>query len=206
MDSTAETSVGEGGYENPWTYQNTTFTSTDIDNFFGFVYCITNVTNNREYIGRKYFWQFRTPKGKKRKVKSESDWKKYYGSCPELKKKLEDWGEKILVELSYHYIIQRAKQTSKRPDNSLPTECLQNNLTMAHQSTIIVTSSPDTLEKITSDEIEPVAQIRQWAMERLEAAETVGAKDAIYKEFEDWIELEDKEEIEYICLEDIDVK
>jgi hypothetical protein len=77
---------------------------------------------------------------------------------------------------------------------------------MAHQSTIIVTSSPDTLEKITSDEIEPVAQIRQWAMERLESAETVGAKDAIYKEFEDWIELEDKEEIEYICLEDIDVK
>jgi hypothetical protein len=43
-------------------------------------------------------------------------------------------------------------------------------------------------------------------MERLESAETVGAKDAIYKEFEDWIELEDKEEIEYICLEDIDVK
>ncbi len=128
------------------------------------------------------------------------------GLVRNLKKKLEDWGEKILVELSYHYIIQRAKQTSKRPDNSLPTECLQNNLTMAHQSTIIVTSSPDTLEKITSDEIEPVAQIRQWAMERLEAAETVGAKDAIYKEFEDWIELEDKEEIEYICLEDIDVK
>jgi len=128
------------------------------------------------------------------------------GLVRNLKKKLEDWGEKILVELSYHYIIQRAKQTSKRPDNSLPTECLQNNLTMAHQSTIIVTSSPDTLEKITSDEIEPVAQIRQWAMERLESAETVGAKDAIYKEFEDWIELEDKEEIEYICLEDIDVK
>ena len=128
------------------------------------------------------------------------------GLVRNLKKKLEDWGEKILVELSYHYIIQRAKQTSKRPDNSLPTECLQNNLTMAHQSTIIVTSSPDISEKITSEEIEPVAQIRNWAMERLEAAETVGAKDAIYKEFEDWIELEDKEEIEYICLEDIDVK
>jgi hypothetical protein len=73
---------------------------------------------------------------------------------------------------------------------------------MAHQSTIIVTSSQDTSEKITSEEIEPVAQIRQWAIKRLEEAETVGAKDAIYKEFEDWIELEDKEEIEYMCLED----
>jgi hypothetical protein len=40
----------------------------------------------------------------------------------------------------------------------------------------------------------------------LEDAQTVGEKAAIYEEFEDWIELEDKEEIEYICLEDIDVK
>ena len=30
-------------------------------------------------------WSFRKPPGKKRKVKQESDWKKYYGSCPELK-------------------------------------------------------------------------------------------------------------------------
>ena len=59
---------------------------------YGFVYNITNLTNQRQYIGRKYFWQHRTPKGKKRKVKSESDWKKYYGSCPELKKDIERLG------------------------------------------------------------------------------------------------------------------
>ena len=84
--------MGEGGYENPWTYQGATFTTDDIDNFFGFVYCITNEQNGREYIGRKYFWKFRTPRGKKRKVKSESDWKKYYGSCPELKEEIEQLG------------------------------------------------------------------------------------------------------------------
>ena len=128
------------------------------------------------------------------------------GLVQNLKKRLGRLAERILVELSYHYIIQRAKQTSKRPDNSLPTECLQNNLTMAHQSTIIATSSPDISEKITSEEIEPVAQIRNWALDRLESAESIGAKAAIYEEFEDWIELDDKEEIEYICLEDIDVK
>ena len=89
METTTEASVGEGGYENPWTYQGATFTSDDIDDFFGFVYCITNVTTGRKYIGRKYFWKFRTPRGKKRKVKSESDWKKYYGSCPELKEEIE---------------------------------------------------------------------------------------------------------------------
>ena len=50
--------------------------------------------------------------------------------------------------------------------------------------------------------IEPVAQVRDWAIDRLEEAESIGDKDAIYREFEDWIELEDKAEIEYICLED----
>ena len=79
-------------YENPWLYKGTNFTSDDIDDFFGFVYRIINLQNGREYIGRKYFWKFRTPKGKKRKVKSESDWKKYYGSCPELKEDIEQLG------------------------------------------------------------------------------------------------------------------
>ena len=72
-------------YENPWMYNEVPFTSADIGDNFGFVYLITNKSNNRKYVGRKYFFSFRTPKGKKRKVKSESDWKNYYGSCPELK-------------------------------------------------------------------------------------------------------------------------
>ena len=71
-------------YENPWIYKDTTFTSNDIGNFFGFVYRITNLQTGKQYIGRKYFYQFRKPRGKSRKVKSESDWKKYYGSSKEL--------------------------------------------------------------------------------------------------------------------------
>ena len=74
----------EGDYENPWTYQGSTFTSADIDGFFGYVYRITNLQSGKQYIGRKYFYQFRKPRGKSRKVRSESDWKKYYGSSDEL--------------------------------------------------------------------------------------------------------------------------
>ena len=79
-------------YENPWRYNKKVFESTDIGEYYGFVYRIVNNQTGKQYIGRKYFWQFRTPKGKKRKVKSESDWKKYYRSCPELKEEIGEVG------------------------------------------------------------------------------------------------------------------
>jgi hypothetical protein len=79
-------------YENPWIYNGVPFTSSNIQDNFGFVYLIQNNLNGKKYIGRKYLWQFRTPKGKKRKVKSESDWKNYYGSCPELKEDIDKLG------------------------------------------------------------------------------------------------------------------
>jgi len=71
-------------YENPWRYDGQVFESDDIGEYFGFVYRITNLTNGKKYIGRKYFWQRRKPRGGNRKVTSESDWKKYYGSSDEL--------------------------------------------------------------------------------------------------------------------------
>ena len=91
-------------YENPWTYLERTFNSSDVRDYFGFVYLIANKSNQRQYIGRKYFWSFRTPPGKKRKVKQESDWKKYYGSCPELKEDLKRYGKEIFKReiLSLH--------------------------------------------------------------------------------------------------------
>ena len=84
MDTTTKTSVGEGDYENAWTYQGTTFTSADIGDFFGYVYCITNKQSGRKYIGRKYFQQHRKHRGSRRKRTSESNWKAYYGSSKEL--------------------------------------------------------------------------------------------------------------------------
>ena len=80
-------------YDNPWTYDDKLFDSIDIGDYFGFVYHIANKSNGRSYIGRKYFWSFRKPPGKKRKVRQESDWKKYYGSCPELKEDIKIYGK-----------------------------------------------------------------------------------------------------------------
>jgi len=50
----------------------------------GFVYLITNLTNNRKYIGKKSFWTRRKDKKTGRRKTKESDWKNYFGSCDEL--------------------------------------------------------------------------------------------------------------------------
>ena len=80
-------------YTNPWHYDGKVFDSDSIQDFFGFVYHIECTETSRCYIGRKYFWSFRKPKGKSRKVRTESDWKKYYGSCPELKEDVKKYGK-----------------------------------------------------------------------------------------------------------------
>jgi antitoxin component YwqK of YwqJK toxin-antitoxin module len=51
------------------------------------VYQITNLTNGRKYIGKKFFYSAKTKqvKGKKKKIKVPSDWQTYYGSSDILK-------------------------------------------------------------------------------------------------------------------------
>ena len=78
---------------------------------------------------------------------------------------------------------------------------------MAHQSTTIATSSQDisektTMELNTTEDI--VAYLREWSMDKLEEADSIGAKDASYKEFEEWIEVEDKDDIDLLVLEPLE--
>lgn len=71
-----------------WIYNNEDFTEEQIGDNYGYVYCITNLTNQRKYIGKKFFYSSKTKqvKGKKKKYKVSSDWQTYYGSNEELKK------------------------------------------------------------------------------------------------------------------------
>ena len=80
-------------YPNPWRYMGSLFDGSLIGDNYGFVYLITNLSNQRQYIGRKYFWQKRKPRGGRRRVTSESDWRAYYGSCPELKEDIKLYGK-----------------------------------------------------------------------------------------------------------------
>lgn len=67
----------------------------DLDDYVGFVYIITNLTNQRKYIGKKNFYSIRTKKvkGKNKKVKTESNWRKYFGSNVELCEDVKKIGE-----------------------------------------------------------------------------------------------------------------
>jgi hypothetical protein len=68
------------------------------DDIEGFVYVITDTRNDKKYVGKKRFWSVtRKPplKGKKRKrvVRKESDWMKYYGSSDLVNQLLVEHGE-----------------------------------------------------------------------------------------------------------------
>jgi len=80
-----------------WTYNKKSFESEQIGDYVGFVYLITDLSNNKKYIGKKNFWSTRRLpplKGKKRKrvVKNESDWKDYFGSSEQVKLLVESHG------------------------------------------------------------------------------------------------------------------
>jgi hypothetical protein len=125
------------------------------------------------------------------------------GLVRNLKKTLTNWAEKILVELSYHYIKQRAKQTLRRPDDSSPIMSSPNPLTAENQRSTIATSSIGTSEKIimetTTEDI--VAHVRTWSLDRA-ADMNINKEDAraILAEFYEWIEPEG-DELEIVSLE-----
>ena len=85
-----------------WFYNKQEITELPED-CVGFVYLITNLTNNRKYIGKKLAKFSRTTTKtvklkngtkKKKKVRSkvDSDWLDYYGSSIELNKDVESLG------------------------------------------------------------------------------------------------------------------
>jgi hypothetical protein len=68
----------------------------------GFVYIITNLTNNKKYIGKKHFWTRQKDRKTGRRKTLESDWKNYFGSCDELNEDVKTLGkEHFLREILY---------------------------------------------------------------------------------------------------------
>ena len=129
------------------------------------------------------------------------------GLVQNLKKTLNGWVDKILVELSCHYIKHLAKQTSRKQDNSSSTESLPNPLTQGDLPTTIATSSAGTSEKTIMMETEEiVADVRQWAIDKVEEYNGKGVDRiydmmAIMAEFDEWFD--PQEDLEVVSLDEI---
>ncbi len=68
-----------------------------------FVYEITNLTNNKKYIGKKQFYF------KKNKKTVESDWKTYYGSNKTLQEDVKELGEENFKRIILHLCSSKSE-------------------------------------------------------------------------------------------------
>lgn len=77
-----------------WIYENKPFEEIP-DGIIGFVYEITCKSNGKRYLGKKNFFFSKTKqvKGKKKKIKIDSDWQTYYGSNKEIQEHVALYGE-----------------------------------------------------------------------------------------------------------------
>lgn len=94
-----------------WFYQSKEFTEEDIGDYYGFVYCITNNTNGRKYIGRKYLTKaaYKTVRGKRKKIRKPSDWSSYYGSNVELQEDVKRLGAENFTRTILHLCKTRSE-------------------------------------------------------------------------------------------------
>jgi hypothetical protein len=101
-------------YDHPWAYLGKPFESEDINEYYGFIYRITNTVNGHDYVGRKYFKTIkkRPPlKGKKNKRREtvETDWKTYWGSSPRLQADIDALGKDKFTREIIHLCTSRGE-------------------------------------------------------------------------------------------------
>jgi len=97
-----------------WYYNEEVFTSEMIGDYIGFVYIITDLSNDKKYVGKKLFKSKRKlpplkGKTRKRTVIKESDWQDYFGSSDEVKAIVEEKGSKNFHREILHLCMSKGE-------------------------------------------------------------------------------------------------
>lgn len=102
-----------------WYYENNIVEEL-ADDVVGFVYLITNLVDNRKYVGKKLAKHSKiryktvtlkngTKKKKKIREKVDSDWRDYYGSSEELTKDVQELGVENFKREILYYCYSKAE-------------------------------------------------------------------------------------------------
>jgi len=103
------------------------------EDYYGFVYLITDNETGMKYVGKKFFWNKKTlpiTKTRKRRKRTlvESDWKSYYGSSPHVRELIEDKGVETLTREILHLCKTRGDcayyETKEQFDREVPLETI----------------------------------------------------------------------------------
>jgi hypothetical protein len=114
-----------------WYYNGEEFTSEMIEDNVGFVYIITNVSNNKKYVGKKILVSKRKLpplKGKKRRRTKivESKWQDYFGSSDEVNAILEEHGRDIFKREILHLCKSKSEMSYLELKEQMDREVLLN--------------------------------------------------------------------------------
>lgn len=90
--------------DSPWIYNGNDVIEIP-EGSYGFVYIITNLTNDRKYIGKKFFYTSKRKQVNKvrKRFKVDSDWKDYWSSSDELKADVEKLGKSNFKREIIHF-------------------------------------------------------------------------------------------------------
>jgi hypothetical protein len=125
-----------------WLYQNKVIENIEDlpDGTFGFIYKITRLSDDKFYVGRKNLYSERskpltkkeiseqTGRGKrptKKKVVAESDWKRYYGSNPDLKADVKELGSEAFKREILHLCQHKKQMTYQELRYQVLNDCLE---------------------------------------------------------------------------------
>lgn len=123
----------------PWLYNGQPLIEADLDNYYGFIYKITNKETGKFYIGKKNLHSYKTQikhmlnerTGRMNKVRdilvSESNWREYFSSSLEVWKDVKALGKGAFTREILLFVSTKKQLTYYEAKYQFETGCIEPN-------------------------------------------------------------------------------